>query len=430
MGLAMIRQAFKRLWNDKRGNALVLVGACLPLIFGSAGLATDTVQWALAKRQLQRAADSAAMAGVYALVDGKSHQTAVTNDLATNDHTGITPTKTVSQPTVTGFTNPVKVSLTIAHPLPFSSMFMTTVPTITANATAAISKEGSYCVVALSNTTSPSIVINGSITVNMGCGIISNSTSPTQAISVSGNSHVVNATPIAAVGVVPSVNGTNVELSYQLKQSDPYAGKYSTDIPALTCRTLAQQVTAAATTTNGYKVINPGCYKRQGGGSSATNSAFSTSNEKIALNPGTYYIDSADFDIGANSDIIVNSPDTTQGVTIILTGTTPGGVKVGSNAEVKLRAPGTGAYSKMLFIQKSGATSGSLISGNANSAFDGKFYFPSTTVDYNGGGASTFQCAMIVGYIVNISGNSSIQNNISGCSNTGQESIDRVRLVA
>jgi len=215
-----------------------------------------------------------------------------------------------------------------------------------------------------------------------------------------------------------------------LKQSDPYAGKYSTDIPAGTCRTLAQQVTAAATTTNGYKVINPGCYKRQGGGSSATNSAFSTSNEKIALNPGTYYIDSADFDIGANSDIIVNSPDTTQGVTIILTGTTPGGVKVGSNAEVKLRAPGTGAYSKMLFIQKSGATSGSLISGNANSAFDGKFYFPSTTVDYNGGGASTFQCAMIVGYIVNISGNSSIQNNTSGCSNTGQESIDRVRLVA
>jgi len=37
---------------------------------------------------------------------------------------------------------------------------------------------------------------------------------------------------------------------------------------------------------------------------------------------------------------------------------------------------------------------------------------------------------MIVGYIVNISGNSSIQNNTSGCSNTGQESIDRVRLVA
>ena len=84
----------------------------------------------------------------------------------------------------------------------------------------------------------------------------------------------------------------------------------------------------------------------------------------------------------------------------------------------------------MLFIQNPSATAGSLISGNAATTFDGTFYFPSTTVDYNGGGASTFQCAMIVGYIVNISGNSSIQNNTAGCSNTGQETIDRVRLVA
>ena len=117
-------------------------------------------------------------------------------------------------------------------------------------------------------------------------------------------------------------------------------------------------------------------------------------------------------------------------MTIILTGTTPGGVRVDSNAEVKLRAPGEGDFSKMLFIQKSGATAGSLISGNAYSSFDGTFYFPSTTVDYNGGGASTFQCAMIVGYIVNISGNSSIQNDTTNCNNTGQEKIDRVRLVA
>ena len=53
-------KAFKKLWNDKRGNALIIAGAALPLLVGSAGLATDTIQWALWKRQLQRAADSAA----------------------------------------------------------------------------------------------------------------------------------------------------------------------------------------------------------------------------------------------------------------------------------------------------------------------------------------------------------------------------------
>jgi len=55
----------KKIWRDKRGNALLIAGAALPLIVGAAGLASDTIQWTLWKRQLQRAADSAAIAGVY-----------------------------------------------------------------------------------------------------------------------------------------------------------------------------------------------------------------------------------------------------------------------------------------------------------------------------------------------------------------------------
>ncbi len=56
---------FGKLWRNKRGNALAIAAACLPLFVGAAGLATDTIQWTLWKRQLQRAADSAAIAGVY-----------------------------------------------------------------------------------------------------------------------------------------------------------------------------------------------------------------------------------------------------------------------------------------------------------------------------------------------------------------------------
>jgi len=52
----------KKLWRDRGGNALVMAGAALPLIIGSAGLATDTIQWVLWKRELQRLADSAALA--------------------------------------------------------------------------------------------------------------------------------------------------------------------------------------------------------------------------------------------------------------------------------------------------------------------------------------------------------------------------------
>src|SRR5687768_10443723 len=87
----MIKGLFKRLWNDKRGNALIIAGASLPMVVGSAGLASDTIQWALWKRQLQRAADSAALAGVYDRIyrDGSTANVAaaVDDDLLRHDNT-------------------------------------------------------------------------------------------------------------------------------------------------------------------------------------------------------------------------------------------------------------------------------------------------------------------------------------------------------
>lgn len=433
---------FKKLRRDRRGNALVIAGAALPLVMGCAGIACDTIQWTLWKRQLQRAADSAAMAGVYAVVDGKSHSDGVDRDLTTNnhaknDHSGVTLTKHVSQPTVTGYSNAVRVVLAVQKRLTFSSMFMSAVPTISAEATAAVSKEGSYCVVALNNTSSPSIIINGNISLNMGCGIISNSTSTSTSalhagISAAGNSHSVNAVPVASVGTVPDLNGTTAETSYQLKQSDPYAGKYSTDIPGdQTCRTLHGHIAAKGeTVAGGYSVIDPGCYHRIGNGSAASNQAFSTSGDKIAMNPGTYYIKSADFDIGALSNIKVNSPTGSEGVTIILTGDTPGRVNISANATLNLRAPSSGDYSKMLFIQNAGATAASTISGNSSSSYDGAFYFPSTEVNYAGNAADTFKCAMIVGNVVSFSGTSNVQNNTDGCEAYTKVTVERVRLIA
>src|SRR5687768_5615897 len=103
--------AFLRsLWRDRRGNALVIAAAALPLVLGSAGLASDTIEWALWKRQLQRAADSAAMAGVYSIVQlegaNSGVQNAVTRDLEVNSHVGITTTKDVtSSPSVGAYTS-------------------------------------------------------------------------------------------------------------------------------------------------------------------------------------------------------------------------------------------------------------------------------------------------------------------------------------
>ena len=84
----------KKLVGDRRGNVLAIAAACLPLVVGAAGLATDTIQWTMWKRQLQRAADSAAIAGVYdrSAASGATTTTAtaVCYDLAKNVHTWMT----------------------------------------------------------------------------------------------------------------------------------------------------------------------------------------------------------------------------------------------------------------------------------------------------------------------------------------------------
>src|SRR3954453_14443214 len=130
----------KKLWRDKRGNALVLAAAALPLVIGSAGLASDTIQWALWERQLQRAADSGAIAGVYAIVEDDGARTnvstAVDKDLGYNSHIAYTTTKAVGQPTTGTYaadTNAVQVQLSVQKKLSFSGMFMSFTPTITAS---------------------------------------------------------------------------------------------------------------------------------------------------------------------------------------------------------------------------------------------------------------------------------------------------------
>jgi Flp pilus assembly protein TadG len=174
----VIRQAFKRLWHDKRGNALLIAGAAMPLVIGSAGLASDTIQWALWKRQIQRAADSAALAGVYHRIqnDGSTSAvgTAVDYDLARHNFAkpALLAPATITFPAGTNWGYPVRVALSIQQRLNFSSFFMSTPPVITATGTAATSPTGVYCVVSLVDTSTTGIKSTGNGNLNLGCGMI------------------------------------------------------------------------------------------------------------------------------------------------------------------------------------------------------------------------------------------------------------------
>ncbi len=413
----------KSLWRDRRGNALVIGAAALPLVLGSAGLASDTIEWALWKRQLQRAADSAAMAGVYAKMQSADYRAAVNQDLGHNNHTGITTTVTPNSPPPSGAyaSDPyaVRVALSVQKSLSFSSLFLPAAPTIRVSATATVVPSGVYCVVSLINTASTGITATGSSTVDMGCGMITNSTSMTAAVAT--GSTTVNASPIAAVGGIAQSNnwgGGTVLQPFTLAQEDPFANVPPPTFPAGNC----PQVTVNS---NQSATLDPGCYRNL------------TFHGNVTLNPGIYILDGGSLSIGAQA--IVNGMG---GVTFVLSSRTAatnpssiGNVDINGGAQVNLAAPSSGTYRGLVIYQDRRALSGTSanrqnhLNGNSSSSFQGAFYFPSQTTTFNGTAGMTTTCMQLVAYTVNFSGNMNIANSCPADSGANAFKGKKVRLV-
>ena len=415
-------KAFRQLWNDKRGNALIIVAASLPLIMGSVGLASDTIQWTLWKRELQRAADSAAIAGVYAKVQNASYQNAVTQDLAHNNNVASFTINTSVQnsPTTGAFTAntmAVRVLLAAQKQLNFSAMFMQSAPMIRATATATIVPTGDYCVISLENTSNTGISVGGTANVNLGCGMITNSTSMDAAVAF-GNSTVA-ASPIAAVGGLDATDNwaSNVQLlPFTLAQADPFAN-ISPPVPTGSCPNVMVNSNQTAT-------LNPGCYGSM------------TLRGNVTLNPGNYVLDGGGLTVGAQAVITCN------GCVFILTSRTAstnpssiGSVTVNAGARLNLTAPTTGTYAGILMYQdrraptSTSASNQNHINGNSQSSFQGAFYFPNQQTTFNGTAGMSTACMQLVARRVVFVGTASISNTCPSGSGARSFAGRSVRLV-
>jgi Flp pilus assembly protein TadG len=422
----------KKLWRDRRGNALVIVAAAMPLVLGSAGLASDTIQWALWKRQIQRAADSGAMAGVYAIVQDDGSRTNVTSavdhDLTYNNHVSYTFTRTVGQPSTGTYStdvNAVQVQVSVQQALNFSGMFLNYTPTITATGVATVVPSGDYCVISLEEQAVTGIDATGSTNVDLGCGMITNSVSMSAAVATGSSS--VKATPIAAVGGIPASThwGSGTVLQpFTVAQADPFAAVTPT---APTSCNAAVSVkpsdvmtdTTGATATTSDDALSPGCY------------ASMDLKGTVTLKPGTYYIDGGDFAV--NSGAVVNC----TGCVIVMSNrnsasTTIGDVDLNGNATINMTAPDSGTYSGILFYQDRRATSDNdiKINGNSSSKFQGAFYFPKADLTFNGTAGMITTCMQIVAKDVTFTGNSAITNTCPGGSGSHSFVGRKVRLVA
>lgn len=438
----------KKLWRDKRGNALVIAGAALPIVIGAAGLASDTIEWTLWKRQLQRAADSAAFAGVYAKVQGAGVNDAVTRDLTYNSHVGITTTTVTSNPPTSGaFTtdaNAVRVALSVSKKLSFSGMFMSSAPTITASATATIVPSGEYCVISLENTSVTGITATGNADVNLGCGMITNSTSLTAAVAT-GSSDVV-ASPIAAVGGIPASthwgSGT-VLMPFTLAQEDPFARvnpPASSTFPSGNCANYNDNPQDVRTAS--YFVSGTTYSPMTGAAAGAMCFRNLTIQGSVTFpNNSVIVIDGGSLSVGSQATL------NCSGCTFVLTNRNTsssasiGNMDFNAGATLNLSAPGTSAtgiaadYRGILVYQDRRAQDGtnanaqSRMNGNANSFLQGALYFPSQQVTFNGTAGMQTQCFQLVARRVYYSGTMNISNSCPSNSGASAFAGKKVRLV-
>ena len=417
----------RKLRRNERGNAMIVCAATLPLVIGSAAIGVDTIQVSLARRQLQRAADSAAIAGAYARFQNQNVNTAVNRDLTFNNDVPLNGTPTIQNAPASGpyagDNLAVRVVLTAQRAVPFMSLFRDSTITVTTEATAKAVFAGEYCMVAL-EPTATGIDIGGNATVDMDCGMISNSTSAS-AVTAGGSSSV-RSNPVAAYGGVPaSTNfapGT-VRMPYSPRLPDPYAALPMPAVPGGCNQRLdvnPQGTQTVTTSTPGYQGNNTWCFSDVDIKGTVTFPTGAT----IIVNGG---------ELGFGSQAVATGSQVTFLLTYSNMTSFPDRVAqldIAAGATLNLTAPDSGTYSGVLVYQDRRAPDGtSHINGNSSTTFRGSWYFPSRTLVFNGTSGMHTECMQMVGRRLGFTGNARITNSCP--TNSGSDGYDAifVRLV-
>jgi Flp pilus assembly protein TadG len=453
---------FKKLWRDKRGNAIIIMGAALPMVIGAAGLASDTIQWTLWKRQLQRAADSAAIAGVYTrYATGATTKvpSAIAHDIDLNDHTWMSLMSgypQITYPANSGVkTNQVQVTLKIQQRLPFSSLFMSAAPIITATSTAAtVPAGGSACFEALETANTTGLNFSGNAGIEApDCDGFSNSGGSNASIARGSSDVTLNS--VGGVGGVQNSNNFHVTsyrpyspaLADPFSQVNPDFSQMKCNVGQTTTTTTghgANQVTTTSTTYGSYDLTDAdngniaNLKISDGTQANCFHSISVASNTTLTLPSGTYYIN--------GGDLTVQGTLNCTSCTFVLTNkdaSSPiGNIKNNGNpaSKMNITAPSdsTNPYKGIAIYQDRRAPDCNVcnkINGNNASIIQGAIYLPSQELEYNGTGTTSAICTMFVARRLNFSGNSTTTNKFSKLDNCsfvglgGSSSYVMVRLV-
>jgi hypothetical protein len=405
----------------QRGNTMMIIAAVMPMLVGAGAVGIDVAQWALAKRHLQRMADTGAIAGANAVMQNVVAKAAVDRTLEYNDQLSLSTAVVVENAPKEGpYLNDataVRVVVTATPQLSFVSFFLSAPTIVSAEATAKAMKDPRYCMIALEDGPQPGFDFSGSSDVIADCGLMTNSRAKPSTITFGGNSATVKATEVGAVGAIGNAanwaSGTQL-IPYQAKMPDPYA--YAPNALDLATNCKAADVIQG----NGWqnKTLAPGCWS---GGLS-----FKTT---VTLAGGTYVVKGGTLEFSAGAVVTADGP-----VTFVLTGETANTIaklNITANSTINLSAPTSGSLKDILFYQDRRARylgTDNVLTGNSTNVFNGSFYFPSSNLHFTGNADSKPVCARLVALRMSFTGSAATNISCGG-------SIDKllgqtVRLVA
>ena len=407
----------QKLISTRRGSVAIQMGILMTVLIGMAALGAEIPFLMYKHRQMQNAADSAALGAAVALVRGYPAISTEADGIAAalgfvNGTSSVTIT--VNNPPKSGSytSNSSAVEVVVSQPqtLKMAGLLGVSLYKLSARAVAlAGSGSGSgYCILSLDSGIGTGVGLWGGVTVTMtGCGIAVNS-SGVAALELSSGG-TLTAPSVSIVGQMLNVWSTVNVTSLKVNQSavaDPYA---DVSMPASAgCDYINFSIGWTASQTRLY----PGryCY-----------GLWIGNGANVVLSPGIYYIKSGTLTMTATTNNILGT-----GVTFVLT-TADGAY---SYANVML----TGGVVATLSAPTSGTTAGILFFGDRNaptstwdyfSAFGslnltGAIYLPTHTFEYAGGGTIT-GCTQLIAWDINdYLSNLSFNNT---CSGTGMLSI-------
>lgn len=406
----------RRFTKQEHGAIAVMFALMLPVIVGLIGLGVEVGLWYSVKRNLQGAADAAAIAAAYEISDGSSSATIAStaeSDASRNGYNTSIGTITVNIPPTSGSyttnTNAVEVILTETRTMLFGNVISDSADvTISSRAVALSGGDGDACVLALNTSVAKALEFSGNSAINTAGCIIASNSSASDSIKISGSANVT-ADSLQTVGDYTTqgsatLNVTSAPATNASSVTDPYA---DLSVPSYSgCDETEFKNTPGSTDT-----ISPS--------STTTPYVFCDGLDvkgTLNLDPGIYVVDGGTFNVNATATI------TGTNVTIILTsssGSDHAKYTMNGSATINLSAPSSGDYSGILMYRDRTATDeDNTLNGNASAIFNGALYFPSSTLKFEGNSSSGGgSCTQLIADTIQITGGTSITS--AGCESAG-----------